>query len=157
MEDWAELLSKADLSQGQIVLRLDRKALAKKLDMAFERIDSGACKIAAPFQTRRRGVETKIILGGETPHIDHALIQNIVAARLWYGAIKSGMPVRAMAAQEGVGRDRIQKMIGLAFLAPEILDAISEGAQPLVLTSDRFKRRQIPMCWAVQSAVLKDA
>ena len=45
-------------------------------------------------------------------------------------------------------------MIGLGFLTPEILGQIAAGTQPISLTSDWFKRHQLPQDWQKQREIL---
>jgi hypothetical protein len=45
-------------------------------------------------------------------------------------------------------------MIGLAFLAPEIVGQIAAGTQPIGFTSDWFKRHQLPQDWQKQREIL---
>ncbi len=45
-------------------------------------------------------------------------------------------------------------MIGLACLAPDLLDQIAAGRQPLGLTSDWIKRRDLPAEWQAQRDAL---
>ncbi len=46
--------------------------------------------IKAPFQLCKRGVETKLIIGGLNSELDQVLIRNIVRAYQWHQAIKQG-------------------------------------------------------------------
>ena len=151
---WAPLLRRADISQGRILLRLDRKVLADRLGIKPERISSPGRQIAAPFRVQRRGVETKIILGAVTPRPDPVLVKNILNARRWYEAIRKGASFSAIAEQEKTTTSRIQQMIGLTFLAPDILDQIAAGTQPVAFTSEWFKTRQLPFGWDEQRKII---
>jgi site-specific DNA recombinase len=151
---WAPLLRRADLAQGCIILRLDRKILATRLDINSDRIDAQARRITASFQMQRGGVEAKIIMGAATPQVDPVLVKNILMARRWYKAIKAGASFGAIATQEKTTTSRIQQMIRLAFLAPDILDQIAAGGQPVTFTSEWFKRRQLPEDWDLQRKLI---
>jgi site-specific DNA recombinase len=151
---WAPLLRRADLAQGCITLRLDRKILAKRLDIKSDRIDAQARRIISKFQMQRRGVEAKIIMGAATPQADPVLVKNILMARRWCESIKAGASFGAIAKQEKTTPSRIQQMIGLAFLAPDILDQIAAGRQPVTFTSEWFKRRQLPEDWDLQRKLI---
>ena len=153
-ELWALLLRRADLGQGRILLRLNRKLLAERLGIKPERISSQGRLIAAPFKMQRRGVETRIILGAATPRTDPVLVKNILAARRWYEAIRKGSAFSVVAEREGTTTSRIQQMIGLAFLAPDILDRIAAGTQPIAFTSEWFKIRQLPTDWDDQHGII---
>ena len=151
---WASLLRRADLQQGSILLRLDRKVLAERLGIRPDRIDSAARRISASFQMQRRGVESRIILGAAVPQVDPVLAKNILAAQHWYAAIKAGASFGDLATKEKTTTSRIQQMIGLAFLAPDILDQVAAGRQPVAFTSEWVKRRQLPADWDQQRQIV---
>lgn len=153
-ELWAPLLRRADLGQGRILLRVNRKLLAERLGIKTERISLQGRLIAAPFKMQRRGVETKIILGTATPRTDPVLVKNMLTARRWYEAIRKGAAFSVVAEREKTTTSRIQQMIGLAFLAPEILDRIAAGTQPIAFTSEWFKIRQLPTDWDDQHGII---
>ncbi|RME15787.1 MAG: hypothetical protein D6801_06685 [Alphaproteobacteria bacterium] len=153
-ESWAPLLQRADLSQGSITLRLDRKELADRLGLTPDRPHPHDRGIAAPFRMRRRGIEAKIIIGTAAPQIDPVLVKNILTARRWYEAIKAGASFSALAAREHTTTGQIRQMIGLAFLAPELSDRIVEGTQPPAFTSEWFKHRQLPAEWNAQREII---
>jgi len=151
---WAPLLRRADLQQGNILLRLDRKVLAERLGIAADRIDSAARRISASFQMQRRGVEACIVLGAAVPQVDPVLAKNILTALRWYAAIKAGASFGDLAAREKTTTSRIQQMIGLAFLAPDLLDQVAAGRQPVAFTSEWVKRRQMPADWDQQRQIV---
>ncbi len=47
-----------------------------------DRIREDALRIHAPFRLRRRGVETKLVLGNPTKSVDRTLLRNIANAVL---------------------------------------------------------------------------
>ena len=49
-----------------------------------------------------------------------------------------------IAAAEAIQCSRIQHMIALAFLAPDLVDRITQGTHPVGLTSDWTMRNAIP-------------
>jgi site-specific DNA recombinase len=80
---WAQLLRRADLQQGSILLRLNRKVLAERLGILPDRVASAARRISASFQMQRRGVEARIVLGTAVPQLDPVVAKNIVMAQRW--------------------------------------------------------------------------
>ena len=50
--------------------------------MGPDRIREDALRIHAPFRLRRRGVETKLVLGNPTKSVDRTLLRNIANAPL---------------------------------------------------------------------------
>lgn len=152
--EWADLLRRADLEQGKITLRLCRKALAAALDIPVNRIDSQTRTFSAPFQHRKRGVETKIILGEANPSINMVLIKNIQAAQKWYAALSKGQTLKQIADASAISQSRIRQMIVLAFLAPDILQTVLDGNQPMNFTSQWVKHNPIPANWDHQRDII---
>ena len=55
----------------------------------------------------------------------------------------------------GVDRGNVSKTLPLAFLAPDIVQDIFDGRQPLELTASRLKRiGELPASWAAQRQLL---
>ena len=54
-----------------------------------DRIREDALRILAPFRLRRRGVETKLVLGNPTKSVDRTLLRNIANALSWLGPNQS--------------------------------------------------------------------
>ena len=53
--------------------------------------------------------------------------------------------------RHGVDRGDVSRLIPLAFLAPDIVEAILEGHQPVEMTAVRPKRMaDLPVSWAGQ-------
>ena len=49
----------------------------------------------------------------------------------------------------------VGKVLGLAFLAPDIVEAIFDGRQPVDLTATRLRRlTDLPACWVEQRRLL---
>ena len=73
-----------------------------------------------------------------------------ICTRRWYEAIRKKATFSAVAEREQTTTSRIQQMIGLAFLAPDIVGKIAAGTQPMTFTSEWFKTRQLPVDWDEQ-------
>ena len=148
------LVAKVNIAPGRIAISLDPTTISERLGVTPDRIAEDALSFEAPFTMRRRGVETKIILGTAPRAIDKTLIRNIVKAQTWFDAIKSGKTYVEIAAHEGVWKQRVQQMIGLAFLAPDIVAAIAEGRQPTGLTTEWLRRNPLPASWEAQRVLI---
>ncbi len=144
------LIHRVDLRPGSVRLILDAEALANLLGVLPREIESRALTIEAPFQMRRRGVELKLHLGEAPAEIDQTLIQNIVKARTLLTMIIEGQTFTEIAETEGSSKRRIQSVIELALLAPDTLDAIAAGEQPLGLTSDYLIKTGFSSIWTEQ-------
>ena len=110
--------------------------------------------ITAPFQLRKRGVETKLIFADDQAHRDEVLIRNIAKAHHWYQQIKSGKTLSEIARASGTSNHRIQQLIELAFLAPNIVNDILAGKQPTGFTSHWFVKHGLPIDWQEQCGQL---
>jgi hypothetical protein len=48
----------------------------------------------------------------------------------------------------------VSRSLRLAFLAPDLVEGILNGTQPIGLTAERLKRVDLPLLWEDQRAVL---
>jgi hypothetical protein len=60
--------------------------------------------------------------------------------------------MQAIADREGMTQRRIAHLVDLAFLAPDIVQAIVDGRQPVTLTADSLIRSRHRLLWADQRA-----
>lgn len=111
-----------------------------------------------PLMLRKRGVETKLVLGGViAAEPDQSLIRLIADARSWARRLLEGEvgSVRALARKLGLDHRHVARALPLAFLAPDIVAAILEGRQPVELTATRLKRLSVlPSRWEDQRQAL---
>ena len=124
------------------------------LDIDVDALNADVLQIEAPFQIRKRGVETKIILAETTDNKDDALIRNLALAHHWLERIRAGETFGDIARSDDISKRRVQHMIDLAFLAPDIVRDVLAGKQPLGFTSDWCKARALPSDWQDQRALL---
>ena len=146
------LIRRVDISPGSVSILLDRNAFAACLSMGPERIREDALRILAPFRLRRRGVETKLVLGNPTKSVDRTLLRNIANALSWLDRIKAGKTYEQIAIENAIPTDRVRKAIRYAFLAPDIVRAIVEGRQPVGLTSSYLLHHPLSDDWEEQRA-----
>ena len=118
-------------------------------------------EVTAPIQLVRRGAELRIVLAGasmpsRTP--DAQLMKTVIEARCrvadW---IDHGgrLTIRDLARRDGVHIADVSRSLQLSFLAPDIVEAIFEGSQPMELTSERLKRiGELPLSWDEQRALI---
>ena len=149
------LIRRVDISPGSVSILLDRNAFAACLSMGPERIREDALRILAPFRLRRRGVETKLVLGNPTKSVDRTLLRNIANALSWLDRIKAGKTYEQIATEDAIPTDRVRKAIRYAFLAPDIVRAIVEGRQPVGLTSSYLLHHPLPDDWEKQRVLVK--
>ena len=115
--------------------------------------------IDAPISLKRRGVEAKLVVGGDNAMAiepDENLIEAIAIARKWFADLQSGeaASVLELADRHNVDRSHISRTLPLAFLAPDIVTAIIDGRIEPGLTLSRIKRLKLPASWQDQRQLL---
>jgi DNA invertase Pin-like site-specific DNA recombinase len=148
------LVETVRVAPGRMEIRVAAEALAGRLQVAPAHLDPDHLVLAAPFRIRRRGVETKILLGDRPAEPDRVLIRNLMKARDWFAALTCGESYTEIAAREGVATQRIQQLLPLAFLAPEIVQRVAEGRQPVGLTTEWLITTDLPVRWHDQQALI---
>ena len=149
-----DLVQRVDIKAGQLKIGFDAKTVCTMLSVKQDRLDTNALTLRSPFRTRKRGVETKLVLGGTCNELDETLIANIAKAHHWYGQIKAGKTLSEIAKNENTTNGRIYHLIGMALLAPDIIRDVLEGKQPIGFTSDWFVRHEMPSDWTAQRQLL---
>ncbi len=144
------IVERADLEPGKLRVLLSRSELAGALDCDEDRINAEELTLTSPFRMRRRGVELKLHLGDAPPEVDRTLVQNIVKAQGWMALVMAGKTFSEIAEAEGASKRRVQDVVDLAMLAPDILDAIASGEHPEGLTSDHLIKSGVPAVWSEQ-------
>ena len=139
------MIEQIDIAAGNMQIRLDTDALVNLLQIDPDRLNQDATLITRPFQTRKCGVEIRLVIGDKSPELGEALIRNIANAHHWLAMIKSGKALNEIAAKESTSKHRIQQVTEWALLAPKFVRMIIEGRQPIGLTSNWLLRHKLPV------------
>ena len=109
------------------------------------------------MRMKRRGVEMRLIIGGaDAPprKPDPSLLKAIALAHRWFEELISGRAtsLAAIASSQGVSDRYVARLIRLAFLAPKIVEAITERGElaDLKLTP----HVDLPLDWRMQKRVV---
>ena len=89
--------------------------------------------------------------------VDLVLLKTIARAHQWFDQLLSGEAesLAAIAAREGLNYRFVGKTIRLAFLAPEIIEAIADGRQPPEISTELLTTRiRLPLDWRDQKRLL---
>jgi site-specific DNA recombinase len=62
--------------------------------------------------------------------------------------------LRELAERDGITRRYVRRLVDLAFLSPELVEAILQGRQPVELTATRLTEFDLPLDWADQRSLL---
>jgi len=88
---------------------------------------------------------------------DRPLIEAVTQAHQWFAKLQSceAESVKALANHHRVDKGDVSRILPRAFLAPDIVEAIIDGRQPVELTAYRLKRlRDLPPLWDDQRRLL---
>ncbi len=138
-----------------------------KIDAAKEAIDvraeaSAGVVLAQQDETVRIGAQidlsaplnSKSIVGAAPSEgrMDRALVRAVVIARVWVRALAEGdaSSLQALADRDGVSSIYAGQILPLAYLAPDLVEAILDGRQPARLTLAALINRALPHAWAEQ-------
>ncbi len=161
------LIKKIAVGRQAITITLAMAGLWKLLGITPENTDSASTDEAEqndtktwvlPLSLRRYGREVKVMLGDRLtpipqPHsmLVQGLQRALKKALIWNDGLLSGKTasLAKIAQQENVTQRYIAQMIRLAYLAPDIQEAIIKGKIPPTWTVDQF-RESIPLDWEHQ-------
>ena len=114
-----------------------------------------------PARLKRCGLEMRLVIpvGGALdlrPYPDEALIKALIRAYGWKDRLVSGeaLSIHALAKEDGIDERYLSRVLRLAFLAPDITEAILDGYQPAELGLDKVLRR-VPLTWADQRQLFR--
>jgi len=148
-------IERIDIGRGKISAALDQEAMAEFLNISPGRINGSLMATSLEFRHRKRGVETRIILAGSAAPRDETLFRNLARANRYLAMIISGQTFTEIGAIEGVTGRRIQQLIELAFLAPEVIRDVFEGRQPIGLTTEWLLRNAYSPIWQDQREIFR--
>ena len=116
--------------------------------------------IDIPVSFRRRAYGEKLIIpasGASANKPDHQLIRAVALGHTWFREMRDGSSVSLteLACRDKVERTDAGRFLRMAFLAPDIVEAILKGHQPRDLTFRWMKRlTDLPLAWEKQRQVL---
>ena len=158
-----ELVEKIIVDEKTIIIKLRRGLLLGEdvASSASKAASDRAVELTAAVAFKHRGAETKLVLPGlalqkHSSRCDPALIKAIARGRAWFEELVSGRArsLQELAKRDGISRRYIRRLIGLAFLSPELIEAILQGRQPVALTATRLTELDLPLDWTEQHKLL---
>jgi DNA invertase Pin-like site-specific DNA recombinase len=161
-----QLITRMDLHSGEIAFEISQTALLRLIGVAGQGLlekhpaSRAPIMLRLPFALKRRGIEAKIVLGGDNQKlvaVDPALVGLIAKAHRWLDLIASGTvsTLEDLARAENADASDVSRILPLAFLAPETVEAAIEGRNPIGLTLMKLKRlSHLPHDWCEQQKAL---
>ena len=146
----AALIRSGIISKGLLTIKLGRDTLAERLGCAPQEIAPELLAISVAFILRRRGMETKIVVGDCKTNLDQTLIRALKNAHRWADNLKSGKPVKQIAADHDCSDSYVRRIMPLATLSPDLQQSILDGTQSANLSLETLIRAEIPLEWTAQ-------
>ena len=156
------LLHRVTLHPGSMRIEIERASLDSLISGNGAHVAAppeGLIDLTVPVALRRRGVEAKLIVRaaqGEAAAPDENLIALVAQARRWLDQLAAGEigSAREIARGGGIDASEVSRTIQLAFLAPDIVEVVLAGHQPVELTLSRLMRGELPLEWHRQRRLL---
>ena len=159
-----ELVAQAIVDDKKIIIKMRRGALVGGDDIASGisgEPSANTVELTAAIDFKRRGAATKLVLPGlaeqnQPSRCDAALLKAIARGRAWFEELTTGRArsLQQLAQRDGISRRYIRRLIDLAFLSPQLVEAILQGRQPVELTAARLTELDLPLGWAEQHRLL---
>ncbi len=153
----APAIRRIDITSSEIAIAVRPKVMINSKTLTSALVDE--CIINVRTQLKRRGCELRLMFGDvELPTNPRAsLVQMIERAHRWRQEwlCNNDQEITAIALKDGVEQSSASKLIRLAYLAPDIVEAIIKGRAPVDLTADRLRRLpSLPTDWNEQRKLL---
>src|SRR3984893_18426482 len=158
-----DLIEKVVIEENTIAIRVRRGPLfgGPVSSSSAENPTDSPIELTAPVAFRRRGVEMRLVLPGvalsnDRSRCDPTLIKAIARGRAWFEELAAGRArsLRELAERDGITRRYVRRLVDLAFLSPELVEAILHGRQPVELTATRLTELDLPLDWTDQRSLL---
>ena len=111
--------------------------------------------LTVEMHRKRYGSEVYLVVpsssAGTIQHPRPALIKAVARGHALYEKVLEGkdVDIRSLARETGLSPHYVRNVFACAFLAPDIVEAILEGRQPLTLKFENLYKH-IPLNWAEQ-------
>ncbi len=162
------LLRSVNVHEDRIDIRVGRTELCQVLSghklpgpdevpvEGGEGLDDTICLTVVAKRKRcgRDGAIHLVVSPPATAHVRHprpALIKALTRGHAWYEEIMEGRvaDIKSLVRKTGLTPNYVGKVLGCAFLAPDIVEAILDGRQPVTLKFENLYKH-IPSSWAEQ-------
>ena len=149
-----DVLHKIVAGAERVSLVLDGKALRTvlKIKEPEEKAHPSEFTVSVPIKLTRLGRQECMVVGndnGTEPLVNKSMVLAVARAIKWDGEFRAGTSLRKIAKREGVSDGYVLRILPLAFLAPDIVQAIYDGRQPLGLKVKALSAN-LPLDWTDQ-------
>jgi DNA invertase Pin-like site-specific DNA recombinase len=157
------LIGKVIIGEQQVRMMISGSGLQSLLGMEETERTLGDhhYEVVIPARLRPRGVELKLVVLDPShrpePKPDPVLIKALIKANNWLDRLLTDKrcTISKIANAEGVTGQYIRRLLELAFLAPDITEAILDGRQPADISAEWLVRHaDLPLGWREQRQAL---
>ncbi len=154
----SDAIRRVELGRERITIELAATCVSHSRCHALED-DAELVRIERAHQLARPSTARRLLPAdserGIEPRIDRALVRAIVQARRWQTMIASSdtASILEIAKRERVCPNYMGQLLPLAFLAPDLIEAIIDGRQPPRLSLIGLIKATLPMRWDEQRAL----
>jgi hypothetical protein len=121
-------------------------------------------RVRVPLSIRKRGGTKLVLVPGGTaavpdrPRVDNAMVKALARAFRWRKMLETGAygTIEELAAAEKINSSYISRVLRLTLLAPEIVETILDGRQPVELTL-AVLMQPFSICWIEQTLFVASA
>jgi DNA invertase Pin-like site-specific DNA recombinase len=153
------LIDQVTIDRRAIDIALKCEPLAKALGVTLPADVEPTIKLTSQVRLTRTGLAVRLVHSdgraatSGTP--DPALVNLLVTSRRWWSHLATGETDIAMLARsERVNDSWVTRVVRLRFLAPQIVNAILTGIQPVSLTATTLVGAELPLEWNQQIEAL---
>ena len=160
-----DVISKIIIATDRIDIHLSLSGLQNALCAEMDgtgfttRLDETETIISRSMHLKQSGHGKRIILsdvkGRDSARVDPVMVKMIAHAHSWLDDLKSGLSYKQIAVRDEIDQRHVARTIRVAFLAPDITEAILTGREPRGLTSGRLLQLKVlPIDWQAQREML---
>ena len=153
------LVGRVQLRSGAIEIGCSTSAVAGLLGLETAPDGPATVELTAPVTLARTGRAMRLVHEGgaaATGAANPSLGRMLAKARRWWKLLREGeIDVTALAAQEGVQPSWVTRVVRLAFLSPQVVDAVLKGRlRAEVDVTALLATGGVPTCWREQARTL---
>ncbi|WP_019054585.1 recombinase family protein [Sphingobium xenophagum] len=152
------LVTRVQVLADRVEIMCDVNELAAALRVARPEAGATAITLHADVRVTRSGRVLRLVQGGRpsTGQIDGSLVKMLVRARRWWAELRTGdIDVSTIATREGITRSYVCRVVRLAFLSPEMIEAVLLGSQDAAMTVAKLVRSDaIAASWSDQKRMV---
>lgn len=160
-----KVLSQAKLHEGRVELALSAAGLA---DILGTPLDPSVAPItlSVPAHRQRRGHQIRLMIEGEGQSIQPMLQPKPVREEKLIALLAEAydarqlvlsnpeIPLAELAKRQGMCRKHLGQLVELSSLAPDVVELVLAGKQPVLLTAAKLRNSTLPLSWNEQRTLL---